>query len=402
MEISAKGQMEKKQQWLRSFLLLHHEKWAFSVDSFSMKEYDMAGEQNAFCPPGIIVIWIVRRIVMKKIRKTLLKSVVLAVMMSFFVFGNMGDAFAKELEGTWKHNSKGWWYVYENGTYPRGKWCEIKGKWYYFNAEGYMLTGWKKNGKQWYYLGLDGTMRTGWVQVKGAWYYLGSNGVMRTGWQEIKKTWYYFSESGVMMTGWQKIKGSWYYFGESGDMKTGWQTIRGKQYYFFQYGDMATGEVMIGERVYVFDRDGDTVFMIDEEGLFTMDEKLFGLTYEGLKQRICMADLKKPEYWSYWGNNLYVSFIGDEITLLFQDDRLVMTFYDFPEAGNVPPGLLDSAATLWGRRYDSAGYQDDNKYHYVWKNLGKYNFKYTYEQYKEVYLTGESHYRQRYISDMYD
>ncbi len=339
---------------------------------------------------------------MKKIRTTLLKSVILVVMMSFFVFGSAGDAFALNLDGSWKHNNKGWWYAYENGYYPTSTWCKIDGKWYYFNAEGYMMTGWKKSGKSWYYLGTDGAMKTGWVRVKGSWYYLGSDGIMRTGWKKIGKSWYYLGTDGAMKIGWKKIKGKWYYFGDAGDMKTGWQSINGITYYFIKSGEMATGEVKIGERVYVFERDGQVGLMIDEEGLFTMNEKLFGLSFKQVKDRLCTPELEEPIYWSYWGNNLYASFLGDSnFTLLFQNNSLVMVFYDFPEDGNVPPGLLGSAAVLWGRSYDRAGYGSDNAFHYTWSNLGENHNKFSYEQYLEVYLTGEEHYRQRYISHLY-
>ena len=339
---------------------------------------------------------------MKRIIKVLPRLVILAVMISAFIFGSERDASAMNFNGTWKHNNTGWWYEYEVGYYPQSTWSKIDGKWYYFNAEGYMMTGWKKSGKNWYYLGKDGAMRTGWVEVKDVWYFFDSTGHMKTGRAKISGKWYYFLNNGAMKIGWKKISGKWYYFGPKGDMKTGWQTINGKKYYFSKSGDMATGEVMIGERVYVFDCDGDIVFMIDEEGFFTMDEKLFGLNYEQLKQRLSTPDLEAPAYWTYWGNNLYVSFLGDYITLLFQNDRLVMAFYDFPEDGNVPPGLLDRATDHWGRIYDYAGNQTDNKFHYMWEKLGKYKYKYTYDQYVEVYLTGEEHYRQRYISDMYN
>mgnify|MGYP002263929091 FL=1 len=46
--------------------------------------------------------------------------------------------YANVQEG-WKQNSKGWWYQYSNGAYPKSTWRQIKGKWYYFNSNGYWV-----------------------------------------------------------------------------------------------------------------------------------------------------------------------------------------------------------------------------------------------------------------------
>ncbi len=42
------------------------------------------------------------------------------------------------VEPGWKQNEKGWWYVDEDGTYPRRAWRQIDGKWYYFASDGYL------------------------------------------------------------------------------------------------------------------------------------------------------------------------------------------------------------------------------------------------------------------------
>ena len=47
-----------------------------------------------------------------------------------------------EKTGTWKKDSKGWWYRYSDGTYPKNCWAKIKGKWYFF-SNGAMVTGTK-------------------------------------------------------------------------------------------------------------------------------------------------------------------------------------------------------------------------------------------------------------------
>ena len=101
----------------------------------------------------------------------------------------------------------GWWYQYDNKTYPKNGWAKLKynGKeeWYFFDQNGYMVTGW--------------------VQWNGKWYYMstasdGTNGIMLTGWQNISGKRYYFSEAadstiGIMMT---NIRIQEFYLGEDG------------------------------------------------------------------------------------------------------------------------------------------------------------------------------------------
>ena len=109
--------------------------------------------------------------------------------------------------GKWIQDSVGWWYQYDNKTYPKNGWAKLKynGKeeWYFFDQNGYMVTGW--------------------VQWNGKWYYMstasdGTNGIMLTGWQNISGKRYYFSEAadstiGIMMT---NIRIQEFYLGEDG------------------------------------------------------------------------------------------------------------------------------------------------------------------------------------------
>ena len=77
--------------------------------------------------------------------------------------------------GTWKHDSKGWWYQNADGTYPKDTWQKIDGNWYHFNISGYMQTGWYKEGNVYYYLKSNGVMAAGeWVE--NGKYYIDSNG----------------------------------------------------------------------------------------------------------------------------------------------------------------------------------------------------------------------------------
>lgn len=62
----------------------------------------------------------------------------------------------------WRKNSTGWWYVYEDGSYPTSKWAQIGGKWYWFDSEGYMTANqWVTSSGGTYYVGSDGAMLTG-------------------------------------------------------------------------------------------------------------------------------------------------------------------------------------------------------------------------------------------------
>lgn len=55
----------------------------------------------------------------------------------------------------WKQDFNGWWYEYNDGTYPKGKWDTIGQKWYYFYDTGYMAyDAWIDN----YYINSDGSM----------------------------------------------------------------------------------------------------------------------------------------------------------------------------------------------------------------------------------------------------
>ena len=77
--------------------------------------------------------------------------------------------------GTWKKDSKGWWYQYADKTYPKNQWAKIDGKWYHFDANGYMQTGWYKEGNYYYFLKSNGQMAANeWVQ--NGKYYIDSNG----------------------------------------------------------------------------------------------------------------------------------------------------------------------------------------------------------------------------------
>ena len=174
--------------------------------------------------------------------------------------------------GTWKSNSKGWWYRYSDGTYAKNCWLKIGGKWYHFDGSGYMQTGWKMISGTWYFFASSGAMQTGWKKISGTWYYFASSGAMQTGWKKISGTWYFFTSSGAMQTGWKKISGIWYHFDTSGAMQTGWQKIYAKWYYFNASGAMQTGNVKISGKSYRFATGGA---LIGEGPAVPIDEAHF-------------------------------------------------------------------------------------------------------------------------------
>ncbi len=64
----------------------------------------------------------------------------------------------------WKNTDGGWWYEFDDGTWPENRWLKIDGKWYYFGDDGYMVK------EQWvgdYYLGLNGDMLVNTVTPDG-------------------------------------------------------------------------------------------------------------------------------------------------------------------------------------------------------------------------------------------
>ena len=121
--------------------------------------------------------------------------------------------------GRWVRDALGWWWRFEDGTYPVSTVRRIDGQLYRFDARGYMVTGWVKNGGSWYYHGVGGAQVTGWVQDAGSWYYLDGSGAMVTGWLPYAGSWYYLDDSGAMVTGTRVIEGREYSFDAAGRLR---------------------------------------------------------------------------------------------------------------------------------------------------------------------------------------
>lgn len=160
--------------------------------------------------------------------------------------------------GAWVKAAVGWWYRYEDGSYPASMSAQIDGVTYRFDARGYMVTGWAFDGGQWFYHGASGAQVAGWANVNGTWYYLDpASGVMATGWVFVSGTWYYLGASGAMATGWAYVDGAWYYLAPSGAMAIGWLHEGGSWYYLDPAtGAMVTGSQQVNGVAYTFGPDG--------------------------------------------------------------------------------------------------------------------------------------------------
>lgn len=59
---------------------------------------------------------------------------------------------------SWRQDEYGWWFHFEDDTYPRDAWVLIDGKWYCFNESGYLRYGWILSNGTWYYCEGSGAM----------------------------------------------------------------------------------------------------------------------------------------------------------------------------------------------------------------------------------------------------
>lgn len=71
-----------------------------------------------------------------------------------------GEAGGPPRKGEWKQDHTGYWYEWEDGTYPRNQWEKIDEKWYFFEESGYMKTGWIDWNGERYYCSESGEMLT--------------------------------------------------------------------------------------------------------------------------------------------------------------------------------------------------------------------------------------------------
>lgn len=142
-----------------------------------------------------------------------------------------------ESSGNWVLNKTGWWYAYDDGTWPADGITEINGVKYAFDINGYMITGWYQNADGWFYFGESGAMYQGWLLLGKIWYYLdGTDAVCpgrmaSDGERVIGGERYFFSASGNMLAGWVLRPEGWYYTDKDGALCNGWITIGKEKYY---------------------------------------------------------------------------------------------------------------------------------------------------------------------------
>lgn len=61
--------------------------------------------------------------------KRIILTALLSISMSFTAFA-----------GQWQKDANGWWYQYDDGSYPYDEWILIQSECYYFDHNGYMLS----------------------------------------------------------------------------------------------------------------------------------------------------------------------------------------------------------------------------------------------------------------------
>ena len=99
--------------------------------------------------------------------------------------------------GTWEKNSNGWWYE-DSGWYPVNRWLWIDGECYYFDSKGFMEYNcyrdgcwlsssgawdrsyshgtWKKDSKGWWYEDNGWYPKSQWLWIDGEKYWFGASG----------------------------------------------------------------------------------------------------------------------------------------------------------------------------------------------------------------------------------
>lgn len=165
------------------------------------------------------------------------KRLLITALSAVMVLGISSTAMA----AGWKSNENGWWYEYDDGSYPTGNMKLIDGNYYIFDSNGFMLTGWQYFDWTWYYLDGSGKMCTGWQYVGDHWYYLAEDGRMQISWLYLGDKIYYLNDDGTLRTGDFEENGLWYTADPvTGEIKTGRRNADTKN---MRYNDDGTVEV---------------------------------------------------------------------------------------------------------------------------------------------------------------
>lgn len=111
----------------------------------------------------------------------------------------------------WKQDERGWWYQYDNGSYPNSGMRLIDGQEYLFGSDGYLMTGWQTYEHKWYYIDGAGNKLTGWQNLADKWYYFDETGIMKSDMiLKLGAKWYYLKGDGSMATEDFTLDGVWY------------------------------------------------------------------------------------------------------------------------------------------------------------------------------------------------
>lgn len=206
----------------------------------------------------------------------------------------------------WVKDAKGWWYRWDDGSYPKEQWLKLAGEWYYFDSYGYAIQNqWRCIKGLWYYFNDKCKMVRGFLKDGDYWYFLnrkaGSKpeGAMLTGFVLDGTEWYFFRRAndghplgsmvtglfddgdykyycrpkkegkyaeGTMVTGFQWVDSekAWYYFNKDKNcqpigsmMCCHWIVENGKRYYLKDDGKMACNEIVVLDgKEYRFDASG--------------------------------------------------------------------------------------------------------------------------------------------------
>ena len=327
----------------------------------------------------------------------------------FAVLLCMFPAFSAEAgtaTGKWKHNDKGWWYEYSDGSYAKNEFVTIKGKTYYFGKNGYMVTGWKAveidadsyyeygytgrdNYKYWYYFDADGVMQTGWKKINKKWFYFGSNGVMRKNWQKISNKWYYFNENGYMVTGWKKLAYAYYSSYEdyeNGEYDISWDGSS-YWYYFQSDGSIAQNEYLNG---YYIRSDGSW----DENGTYAWKKYVYEdnhwewryvnlNSHEYLKSRNWVKIDKKYYFFDPYGSLFGNFYIGNNEDGFHWVDANGTWIYKGKLIQQDSGEYISEKDKMFGKYKDTYGFIPTGSYVFYYT---KYNSFADYE----LYLPGET------------
>lgn len=169
----------------------------------------------------------------------------------------------------WFQDSKGWSYLYPDGSYAGPGLVEIDGRWYYFKSSLRLQTGWVFENNAWYYFWPSGEAATGWSLIDGRHYYAAQTGAMAKGWIAYDGKWYWMGDDCAAVANiWLWIDDGWYYFGENEwRIENEWRWIDTAWYHLAADGKMSKGWLWDGAWYWL----GDSGQMVHDTWLWIED-----------------------------------------------------------------------------------------------------------------------------------